>query len=70
VLAIISIAIASPLAYMLLGKYLEQFAFHTEIGIEVFVFTTLLLMLTSMLTVMLQVGKAAIGNPVDTLRNE
>jgi putative ABC transport system permease protein len=70
VLVIASILIASPIAYLLLEKYLEQFAFHTQIGADVFVFTAALLLMVSMLTVLLQVGRAASGNPVNTLRNE
>lgn len=70
ILVMVSILIASPVAYLLLEKYLEQFAFHTQIGPEVFVFTAALLLMVSMLTVIIQVGRTASGNPVNTLRNE
>ncbi|HMQ00765.1 MAG TPA: ABC transporter permease, partial [Cyclobacteriaceae bacterium] len=70
ILVIISIILASPIAYILLDEYLAQFAFHTTIGAGVFIITSLFLLLISMFTVLFQVGRTASGNPVNTLRNE
>ncbi|MGH2647638.1 MAG: FtsX-like permease family protein, partial [Ginsengibacter sp.] len=62
--------VAIPMAYFLLQSWLHDYAFHIEIGIWFFVLPLLLIMLIALLTVLYQSIKAAIANPVKSLRTE
>lgn len=70
VLSAIAAIIGCPIAYFLMQKFLEGYAYHTTPGWELFVITALAVLGMSLLTVIYQVTKAAIANPVDALRNE
>jgi putative ABC transport system permease protein len=61
---------AWPLAYFVMKKWLQNFAYRTHIGILTFVLSGLLAFLVSLLTISLQSVKAAVANPVDSLRCE
>lgn len=69
-LVLISIILASPFAWYLMNKWLEDFAF--KIGIEwwVFIATGVIAVLIAVFTVSFQAIKAAITNPVKSLRTE
>lgn len=69
-LVLIAIVIASPLAWYVMTKWLENFAYQTQIGWPVFLVTTLLTLLITGLTVSFQSIKAALMNPVKSLRSE
>ena len=62
--------IAWPLAYVLMTRWLRNFAYRTEIRIDVFVFAGLLALIVAMLTVGYQALKAGRANPVDSLKYE
>lgn len=62
--------IGCPLAYFLMSKYLEAYAYHDALGWEIFVITAACVMIMSVVTVMFQVARAALANPVNALRNE
>ena len=66
----ISIVIASPIAWYVMNKWLQEFAYRTNIGWMVFVITTLIAIFIAMLTISFQAIKAAVANPVDSLRTE
>jgi len=66
----ISIVIASPIAWFVINKWLQEFAYRTNIGWMVFVITTLIAIFIAMLTISFQAIKAAVANPVDSLRTE
>lgn len=70
VLSGIAIIIGCPISYYLMQKFLEGYAYHTTPGWELFVITALAVLVMSLLTVIFQVTKAAVANPVDALRNE
>ena len=53
-----------------MDKWLENFAYKTEIGVEAFVLSGALAMLIALITVSLQSIKAALANPVKSLRSE
>ena len=59
-----------PAAYFLMQKFLENYAYHTELSWQVFVLTAALVAFFSVAIVIYQVAKAALANPVDALRNE
>jgi putative ABC transport system permease protein len=51
-------------------KWLKNFAYRTGIGFTTFLFSGLLALIIAILTVCFQSIKAALANPVDSLRYE
>jgi putative ABC transport system permease protein len=66
----IAIALASPVAWYAMHQWLEDFAYRTDIGWWVFAVAALLAVVIALLTVSYQSIKAALTNPVKSLRNE
>jgi len=66
----IALVIASPLAYWGVNKWLQDFAFRINIDINVFVLAGTIAVLIAVFTVSFQAIKAAIANPVKSLRAE
>lgn len=66
----IAILVSLPLGWFAMNKWLEDFSYRIEIGIWVFVIAALLAVVISILTVSYQSIKAAIVNPVKSLRSE
>ena len=62
--------IAWPVSYYLMHKWLEDFAYKTEIGIGVFLVSGLLVLLIALITVSFQAINAAVSNPVNSIRYE
>lgn len=62
--------IASPLAYLFMSNWLQDFAFRTSIGFGIFLITALVYLLITVLTISWQSVKAALTNPVNSLRSE
>ena len=69
-LVIIAVVIASPLAWFVMNKWLQSFAYRTAISWKVFVITTVVALLIALITISAQAIKAAMANPVDSLRSE
>ncbi|MCP4725736.1 MAG: FtsX-like permease family protein [bacterium] len=69
-LVVISNAIAWPSAFFAANKWLEQFAYKTEIKVTVFLVSSLVAVLISLITVSVQTIRAANADPVNSLRNE
>ncbi|MFC0771793.1 ABC transporter permease [Terrimonas alba] len=70
VLVVIAFLIASPVAWWAMNKWLQDFAYRTDIGWTVFAITALIALCIAMLTISFQAVKAAIANPVKSLRTE
>jgi putative ABC transport system permease protein len=70
ILVVVAILIASPIAYLAMDRWLEHFAYRTNLGWWVFVTGGLLALLIALITVSFQAVKAALTNPVETLRYE
>ena len=66
----ISIIIASPIAWLAMNKWLQDFAYRTNISWTVFVITTVAALLIALITISFQAIRAAITNPVKSLRTE
>ncbi len=66
----IAIAIAFPIAYYLLNKYLENYAYRIDLSLGIFVLSGLLAIVVAVLTVSYQAAKAAMVNPAKTLKYE
>lgn len=69
-LAVVSVILASPLAYYLTSRWLEQYEYRTEVSWRVFAATAALVLSITLLTVSYQALRAAGMNPVKTLRVE
>ena len=70
VLVIISCFIATPIAYYFLHNWLQNYEYRTEISWWIFIVTGAGALLITLLTVSFQAIKAAIVNPVKSLRTE
>lgn len=66
----IAFIIAIPIAYVALHKWLENFAYKTDLSWWIFARGGLLIVLVTLLTVSWQSYKAARMNPVEALKNE
>jgi putative ABC transport system permease protein len=62
--------IAWPIAYFLMQRWLENFAFRISIGIGTFLLAAFLALLIALTTVTYQSLKAALANPIESLRYE
>jgi putative ABC transport system permease protein len=69
-LVAISILVASPIAWWVMNKWLQDFAYRTNISWTVFVITTVTALLIALITISFQAIRAAIANPVKSLRTE
>ena len=69
-LVVIALVIASPLAWYFMHKWLQDFAYRINIGWYVFVITGIIAILIALVTISFQAIKAAIANPVRSLRSE
>jgi putative ABC transport system permease protein len=69
-LVIIAIVIATPASWYLMNKWLQDFAYKINIGWFVFVLAGLLAITIALLTISFQSIKAALANPVKSLRTE
>ena len=66
----ISILIAFPVAWLATQKWLEGFAYRIHISWWIFLIAGFVAILIALITVSFQAIKAAIANPVDSLRSE
>ena len=66
----IAFLIAAPLAWYFMHQWLQNFAYKINIGAEIFLLTILVSVIIALLTVSFQAIKAAIANPVKSLRTE
>ena len=69
-LVLIAAVVATPIAWLFMNKWLQDFAYRININWQVFVLSAFVAMLIAMATICLQVIKAAIANPVASLRTE
>lgn len=69
-LVLIAILIASPIAWWAMNKWLQDFAYRINIKWWMFALAGGMSVVIALLTVSFQSVKAAIANPVDSLRDE
>ena len=69
-LVIIATVIATPLSYWSMNKWLQDFAYRINISWWIFLVAGLATLLIALMTVSFQAIKAAIANPVKSLRTE
>jgi len=69
-LILIAFLLAIPAAWYAVTQWLEGYAYKTEIGVPVYLLAGGLTLVISLATMSYQSIKAAMGNPVETLRSE
>jgi hypothetical protein len=69
-LIIIAFIIAAPLAWMGMHKWLENFAYRTSISWWIFGMGGVIMIVIALCTLSFQTIKAAMANPVKSLRTE
>jgi putative ABC transport system permease protein len=69
-LLVIAFVIAVPLAWLTIGNWLQGYAFRVNIHWYYFVLPFVMILVVALLTVSFQSIKAAIANPVKSLRTE
>ena len=69
-LVLIACIIAFPIAYWAMDNFLQTFDYRISLGLGIFVTSGLGALLLALITVSSQAIKAALANPVDSLRDE
>ncbi len=69
-LVTIAIIIASPIAWYFMNTWLQNFAYRIKISLWVFLIAGLFALFIALLTIIFQTLKAAVANPVKSLRTE
>jgi putative ABC transport system permease protein len=67
---LISIALAAPLGWWLMSRWLQNFPYRTDIPLWTFIASGVMVMLIALLSVSSQTLKAALSKPADTLKYE
>ena len=62
--------IAWPVGYFVMNQWLSNFAYRTKVGFGILIFSSMLALIIAVLTISYQSIKAALANPVDSLRYE
>ena len=69
-LVIIAIVIATPIAWLILHHWLQDFAYHIGISWWIFALSGIVAVIIALATISFQAIKAATANPVKSLRSE
>jgi ABC-type antimicrobial peptide transport system permease subunit len=69
-LIILSLLIGLPISWWLVKQYFSGYTFHTEIKWSIYIVASVSILLIAILSVGYQAIKAAIANPVKSLRME
>lgn len=69
-LVLIAVCVAFPLAWWIMNKWLDNFVYRIDIGADVFLIAGASIILITIVTVSSQAVKAALANPVKSLRSE
>ncbi len=69
-LVAISCVIASPVAFYYLHNWLQQYTYRVSIGVGVFIASGIAAIVITLVTISFQAIKAAVANPVRSLRSE
>lgn len=70
VLIIVANLIAWPIAWFLMNKWLDTFAYHVDMSLLIYLISGVIAVLVALITVSTQTVKAAMTNPSNTLRYE
>jgi putative ABC transport system permease protein len=67
---VVANVIAWPIAYFIMDLWLRDFAYRARMSVWLFVLSTVLAFVIALVTVSTQTVKAALANPIKTLRYE
>jgi len=67
---LLAVVIAWPVGYLVMRSWLQNFFYRTGLGFNLFLLAALLALVISVLTVSYQAIKAAVANPIESLRYE
>lgn len=70
VLILVANALAWPVAWIFMNKWLDSFAYHIDMNILVYILSAFAAVILALITVSAQTIKAAMTNPANTLRYE
>jgi ABC-type antimicrobial peptide transport system permease subunit len=69
-LVMLALVIASPLAWYTMSRWLEDFAYRVHIGATTFIFAGGIAMAVTVIMIAVQTARAALANPVRSLRSQ
>jgi putative ABC transport system permease protein len=69
-LVILANLIAWPAAYFIMRAWLDSYAYQVDLGVGLFVLAGAITFMIAWGTIAWQAGRAALLNPVDTIRSE
>ena len=69
-LVLVAFAVAAPIAWWSMNQWLQDFVYRVSIGWQLFAFTGMLALLVAMAAISFQAIRAALANPVESLRSE
>ncbi len=69
-LVVISFVLAIPIAWLVMRQWLQEFAYRTNLGIPLFLVAGIGSLMVALMTVGWQSVRAAMMNPVDSLRSD
>jgi putative ABC transport system permease protein len=69
-LILAAFVVASVVAYFVMSKWLEDFQYSIKLGAGIFIIAGVVSITIALLTISFQALRAALSNPVDSLRNE
>ena len=70
ILIAVSLLISSPIAWFFMHKWLQNFVYHTNLSLWVFIMAGVGAMLIALITISFRTIRSATANPVKGLRNE
>jgi len=70
ILIVVAFAIAAPIAWFMMNSWLNDFVYRIKLGMEFFLVAILISILIAWITVGYKAIRAAIANPVKSLRTE
>jgi ABC-type antimicrobial peptide transport system permease subunit len=66
----LAFAIAAPITFYYLSKWLDSYSYKIDISWTVFAITALILLIITLITIGFQAIKAALANPIHSLKSE
>jgi ABC-type antimicrobial peptide transport system permease subunit len=70
ILVIVAIVIATPVGWWLMNKWLQDYSYRIQINWIIFAVSGLMAIIIAIITVSFQAGKAAMTNPVKSIKTE
>ncbi len=67
---LIASVIATPIAYIIMNRFLQDYIYRVRLGFEIFLVSISAAIVIALLTVSFHAVRAAMANPVDSLRSE